>query len=85
MRGRGPPALSPHPPLITPSPHISPSSPALPRRTCQPQVCQKVQRQGNFALYAKPWPRYVSCTTQGPFVQACNAGLKWNDKKKDCV
>lgn len=38
-------------------------------------IClQKNQKAGVYPLYNKPWPRYVECSTQGPFVMPCNTG-----------
>lgn len=48
-------------------------------------VCQRMNKAGSYALVNKPWPRYVECSEQGPFVMPCNPPLKWIPAKKACA
>jgi len=62
---------------------------ADPRRSLPPlrssSLPQKAGKAGNYALYPKPFPRYVECSTQGAFVMRCNGNLKWVQAKQNCV
>lgn len=41
---------------------------------CRTPKLQAKQKEGVYPLYNKPWPRYVECSVQGPFVMPCNTG-----------
>lgn len=69
----GLPGWPPAPAL--PLPCLSPPPTASPHAT---SALQKAKKAGVYALYSKPWPRYVECSTQGAFVMPCNTGLNWN-------